>query len=194
MPEVVSSTSVNNGRDLLVYNTSWVWADGISLERIERVREAEKYCTPEVNGKGTGEDSDGPVSERMKLVGRPLEAVLSGNTKAQKSMTWLPCGLTSLIRCPFLRAAYAPVRAGISVSGICVEVSMICCDSVDLTRSTYLSLTMGRRVEIKYHMFPWRESPTSTITCQCMHPRKWRITETLREDEGRGGLCDSPYN
>ncbi len=111
----------------------------MSLDRMLRVREAEKYWMPVANGYGLGDGQDGVVGdvvdvvvaddglpvrvllpaslafvvlgkeERMKLLGMspsPAVAVvlLFGNTKAQKSMTWLPCGLISLSRCPDLRA------------------------------------------------------------------------------------------
>jgi hypothetical protein len=92
-----------------------------------RVREAEKYWMPVAKGYGivvVVVVLDVVVlleEERMKLLGAGtmspspspplavevvvlLAVVLLGNTKAQKSMTWLPCGLINLSRWPDLRA------------------------------------------------------------------------------------------
>jgi hypothetical protein len=96
-----------------------------------RVREAEKYWMPVAKGYGVVVVVVVEVvlllveEERMKLLGDgtmspspspplavevevevvvPLAVVLLGNTKAQKSMTWLPCGLISFSRWPDLRA------------------------------------------------------------------------------------------
>ena len=81
IPVVVSSSSVNSGRDLLVYKTSWESAEGISFERIERVRDAEKYCTPVAKGKGTASRASRTESDpRMKLVGMVSE-MPPGKTK-----------------------------------------------------------------------------------------------------------------
>lgn len=73
---------------------------------MERVREAEKYWTPEVKGNGWVEAVVPEIAywERMKLAGMELLLVSSfGNTNAQKSITWLPYGLINLSLCPCLR-------------------------------------------------------------------------------------------